>query len=58
MVEETEWSPWIPGSSASEDLTESWKSTFAVPAQPDLGTKPAECADKDGDGFLDADKLR
>ena len=44
----------LPGSSASEDLTGSWKSAFAVPAQPKLGTKPTNCLDKDADGFLDA----
>lgn len=46
--------PALPGSSSSEDLSDSWKSAFAVPAQPDLGSKPADCPDKDGDGFVDA----
>ena len=34
--------PGLPGSSASEDLTDSWKTTFAVPAQENLGPKPAD----------------
>ena len=46
--------PGLPGSSASEDLTLSWNTDFAVPAQPNLGSKPDNCPDNDGDGFVDA----
>ena len=46
--------PGLPGSSTTEDLTDSWKTTFAVPAQENLGPKPADCPDNDGDGFVDA----
>lgn len=46
--------PGLPGSSASEDLTSSWSNEFAVSAQPNLGSKPNNCPDQDGDGFVDA----
>lgn len=46
--------PGLPGSSANEDLTSSWQTSFAVPAQSDLGAKPTDCPDNDKDGFVDA----
>lgn len=44
----------LPGSTPSEDLSDSWSTQLAVSAGTNADQKITECPDADGDGFLDA----
>ena len=43
----------LPGLSAAEDLSTSWKKDFSTAILPSI-TASKDCPDKDGDGFFDA----
>ena len=44
----------LPGSTPSEDLSDSWKDALSVDAGTNDLQKTTECPDADGDGFVDA----